>query len=61
MNNGLVSTIEYGQLGNVKLSSLMSVGEKSWDVELLNDLICPRDVNLIKCIPIPMVESEDSW
>ncbi|XP_074374523.1 uncharacterized protein LOC141714927 [Apium graveolens] len=52
------------KIGNVEtttVSSLMNVGGKSWDIDLLNDLFCPRDVALIQRIPIPMIDSQDSW
>lgn len=59
--NGFISTDEYNQLENIKVSHLMSVDDKSWDIELLNDLFCARDIELIRRTPIPMRESRDSW
>ncbi|KAL8109885.1 hypothetical protein AgCh_025832 [Apium graveolens] len=57
----LEMTEECPQLGNIKVSNLMKMGEMDWDVDLLSDLFCPRDIALIKRIPIPMVDESDSW
>ena len=59
-SHGFIATDEYPQLKNIKVSSLMSA-DKSWDVDLLNDLFCDRDVDLITRIPIPLRDTRDSW
>ena len=59
-SHGFIATDEYPQLKNIKVSSLMSA-DKRWDVDLLNDLFCDRDVDLITRIPIPLRDTRDSW
>lgn len=61
VSNGFMHTEECTQLREIKVSNLMKMGEKVWDVDLLSDLFCPRDIALIKRIPIPMVDESDSW
>ena len=61
VENGFVSPLEHDQTTNIKVSNLMVAGEKRWDVELLYDVFCSRDAELIRRIPIPMVNKADSW
>lgn len=60
-SNGFINTPAYNQIRDIKVSSLMVSGERRWDMEVLNDLFEERDVKLIKCIPIPIVNKADSW
>ncbi|XP_074359672.1 uncharacterized protein LOC141699722 [Apium graveolens] len=61
VENGFISTLEHDQRTNVKVSNLMVAGEKRWDAELLYDVFCSRDAELIRRIPIPMGDNADSW
>ncbi|XP_019159671.1 PREDICTED: uncharacterized protein LOC109156272 [Ipomoea nil] len=42
--------IEY--LGNPTVNSLICVNSREWDREVLDDIFCERDVNLIQSIPL---------
>ena len=59
--NGYVSTYEYAQLTSTKVSNLMMVDERKWDIELIDDLFDARDSALIKHIPLSMHVNIDSW
>lgn len=39
----------------------MSMGQKGWDMEVLNDLCNERDRGLILRVPLPRCDREDSW
>lgn len=49
------------ELENIIIRSLMVDGVSAWDVEVLNDICNERDVELIKRIPLPMINSQDFW
>lgn len=59
--NGYVSTSEYAQLASTKVSNLMMVNERKWEIELIDDLFDARDSALIKCISLSMHVNIDSW
>ncbi|XP_060974712.1 uncharacterized protein LOC133039780 [Cannabis sativa] len=39
----------------------MVIGERSWDVELLNDMFEERDINLIRSIQLSQTRDIDGW
>ncbi|XP_060969468.1 uncharacterized protein LOC133036755 [Cannabis sativa] len=43
------------------VASLMITGERSWDVELLNDMFEERDVNLIRGIQLSQSRAANGW
>ncbi|KAL8149608.1 uncharacterized protein LOC141704125 [Apium graveolens] len=59
--DGYVRTVRSDWMIDIKVNNLMSMDEKSWDIDVLTDVLCPRDVELIRTIPIPHVERQDSW
>lgn len=48
------------RLHNITVQSLMMPGEYRWDDDVLNDICNARDVELIKKIPLPTNDREDS-
>ncbi|XP_019197208.1 PREDICTED: uncharacterized protein LOC109191092 [Ipomoea nil] len=52
-NNPYITTPAQEYLGNPNVSSLFCVNSKSWDVGVLRDIFCERDVNQILSVPIP--------
>lgn len=61
VQDGYVRTGRSDWMSDIKVHNLMSMDEKSWDIDVLTDILCTRDVELIKTIPIPHVERQDSW
>lgn len=61
VGNDFISTYEYNQMTNIRVSSLMTVSRKRWDVELLYDVFCTKDADLIKRMPIHITDSMDLW
>ncbi|KAL8094866.1 hypothetical protein AgCh_036398 [Apium graveolens] len=59
--NGFVTTEMPGELENITVYNLMQENDKKWDEEILSDLFNNRDVQLIKQIPISIIERQDSW
>lgn len=59
--DGYVRTVRSEWMNDRKVNNLMSMDEKSWDIDVLTDVLCLRDVELIRTIPIPLVERQDSW
>lgn len=49
------------ELEHTRVVNLMVTGSKCWDTEVLNDICNEYDVHLIKSIPIPAMNREDSW
>lgn len=49
------------QLEGIKVESLMQVGVRKWDEEVLRDIRNDRDRLLISKIALPRREMEDSW
>lgn len=43
-----------------KVTSLMVTGHNEWDADLVNDIFCERDANLILSIPLGC-NQEDVW
>uniref|UniRef100_A0A803PWY6 Uncharacterized protein n=1 Tax=Cannabis sativa TaxID=3483 RepID=A0A803PWY6_CANSA len=52
---------DHSTLANQKVSSLMKIGESSWDEEVLKDIFVERDVKLILSIPLFPSMSDDIW
>ncbi|KAM6582578.1 hypothetical protein CsatB_009580 [Cannabis sativa] len=48
-------------LVNQKVSSLLSMQSKSWDFEIINDLLDERDKNLVLSIPLSLHTTADKW
>uniref|UniRef100_A0A803QPB9 Reverse transcriptase zinc-binding domain-containing protein n=1 Tax=Cannabis sativa TaxID=3483 RepID=A0A803QPB9_CANSA len=53
--------LDHQGLVDKKVASLMSVGEKSWDLEILDDMFVERDKNLIMSIQLSDSTEEDLW
>ena len=49
------------QLKNITVRSLMMQQENKWDDDILNDICNDRDAELIKRIPLPAFDKQDSW
>lgn len=60
VNNGMLTTEMPPRLHNITVQSLMMPGEYRWDDDVLNDICNARDVELIKKIPLPTNDREDS-
>lgn len=61
MDNGMLTTEMPPELQNITVRSLMVPGEYRWDEDVLNDICNARDVELIKKIPLPMIDRDDKW
>ncbi|KAM6566616.1 hypothetical protein CsatA_025744 [Cannabis sativa] len=48
-------------LVNQKVSSLLSMQSKSWDLEIINDLLDERDKNLVLSIQLSLHATADKW
>lgn len=48
-------------LTQASVHSFMEEGQNQWDEDVLNDICNERDKKLIKQIPIPICEWDDSW
>uniref|UniRef100_A0A803QCN7 RNase H type-1 domain-containing protein n=1 Tax=Cannabis sativa TaxID=3483 RepID=A0A803QCN7_CANSA len=60
LNNPKVTSAHPALFGQ-KVTSLMCVGETSWDSEILNDMFDDRDKALILGIPLSQASREDCW
>ncbi|XP_074378628.1 uncharacterized protein LOC141720172 [Apium graveolens] len=58
---GYLTTEMPDKLKDITVNSLMDDTGKNWDIELVEDIFNTRDADLIKRVPIPMSEKEDSW
>lgn len=59
--NGCMTTSMPAQLQNITVDGFMDTGQNRWDLEVVRDICNDRDFNLIKRIPIPVEQKEDSW
>ena len=60
-NDGFLTTVMPHELEQIQVVNLMETGSKRWDDELLRDIFNDNDVQLIKSIPIPAHNKQDSW
>lgn len=58
--NGYITTTVSPELQLAKVSSLLEVGDRRWDGDILRDLFNDRDVQWIKRIPLPIISKRDS-
>lgn len=58
---GYLTTVMQDQLADIIVRSLMDETRKTWDVEVIDDIFNSRDAELIKQIPIPMIDKRDTW
>lgn len=58
--NPYVSTAQPEYLNNILVKSLFSIETKQWDLELLRDIFCERDFDLILRIPTVSMDMADS-
>lgn len=54
-------TITHPELTNSKVQSLMQIGRREWDVEVVQDIFNVRDCNIILAIPLSDVVDMDRW
>lgn len=60
VENGFLTSHMPDELQEITVQSLMDTNN-SWYYDILNDICNLRDKELIKRIPIPMRDREDSW
>lgn len=61
LENGCLTTVMPPELKDIKVQSLMEDVKKNWDDEVLRDICNERDRGLIKRVPLPLRNREDSW
>lgn len=59
--NGYLTTDMPQELEHIKVVNLMETDSPNWDDAVLHDICTDRDVQLIKRIPTPLQQTEDSW
>ncbi|XP_074356209.1 uncharacterized protein LOC141695902 [Apium graveolens] len=59
--NGYLTTDMPQELEHIKVINLMETDSPNWDDAVLHDICTDRDVQLIKRIPTPLQQTEDSW
>lgn len=59
--NGFLTTPMPEQLQGITVDGFMNSEEQRWDMEVVKDICNSRDVELIKRIPIPLMDKRDSW
>lgn len=59
--NGFVTSETYKEVKNVTVNSLMQVGQREWDIDILEDLFNERDRQLIVQVPLSNRLTSDSW
>lgn len=60
-NNDFLTTPVPVQLQDIKVKSLINMEGRHWDMDVLHDICNDRDIELIKRIPTPYEDNEDSW
>lgn len=58
---GFMSTEMPVQLQNITVLNLMNDEGTQWDFEVIRDICNDKDIELIKRIPIPEMQLNDSW
>ena len=61
VNNGYVMTPMHVHLQGTKVHSLVYMGERRWDLDVIQDIFQSRDTRLIKQIPLSLNVTTDSW
>lgn len=61
VSGGCLTTQMPDYLKDITVRNLMDSTGKNWDMDLIDDIFNVRDAELIKRIPIPMREKNDSW
>ena len=56
-----IQTLALHGLETTKVCSLMSMNEKRWDSDILNDLFSARDSDLILKVSLSIREENDGW
>lgn len=59
--NRFMTTNMPNQMCDVLVNGFMCSEEKRWDMDVITNMCNNRDVELIKRIPIPLVDTPDSW
>lgn len=59
--NGYLTTPMQDQLAGINVRSLMEDTGRTWDVEVIDDIFNSRDAQLIKSIPLPVHNNQDTW
>lgn len=60
-DNGYLTTEMPHQLEDTRVVNFLNTGTYCWDDEVENDVCNGRDAQLIRSIPNPLQEQEDSW
>ncbi|XP_074352984.1 uncharacterized protein LOC141692144 [Apium graveolens] len=61
MINGCITTPRYEHLHEISVNNLMQEGGNQWDKDIVYDLFQSGDADLIKQIPLPIQDKNDSW
>lgn len=59
--NDFPTTVPHEEIRDIMFHNLMSEDYRSWDADILNDLLNERDIELIEQILIPIRNRPDSW
>lgn len=60
-DNGCLTTEMPDHLKDITVNSLMDATGSRWDMDVIEDVFNSRDVELIKRVPLPLREKNDSW
>lgn len=61
VKNGFLSTAIPNQFCDVLVNGFMNSEEHKWDMDVIDDVCNSSDIELIKHIPIPIVDTPDLW
>lgn len=59
--NGCVTTELIHGPENTTVNSLMNIDGNGWDMDMIDSIFNNRDAELIKRVPIPMMDRQESW